>query len=60
MKNNDLIQVVFTPQEKVTAQQTLRTLQKIIASKAPAHGDLPTIAISKPSIYNPAKIQKSE
>ena len=35
MKNNDLIQVVFNPQEKETAKQTLRTLLEIIASKAP-------------------------
>jgi methyl coenzyme M reductase subunit C-like uncharacterized protein (methanogenesis marker protein 7) len=35
MINNDLIQVVFTPEEKENAKQALRTLQDIATSKAP-------------------------
>lgn len=35
MINDDLIQVVFTPEDKETAKQALRTLLDIITSKAP-------------------------
>jgi hypothetical protein len=35
MINDDLIQVVFTPEEKETAKQALRTLLDIITPKAP-------------------------
>ncbi len=59
MKNNDLIQVVFTPQEKVTAQQTLRTLQEIIASKAPVLSNNDRQTYGSVAEQNKLKINKA-
>jgi len=59
MKNNDLIQVVFNPQEKETAKQTLRTLLEIIASKAPVLSNNDRQTYGSVAEQNKLKINKA-
>ena len=58
MINDDLIQVVFTAEEKTNANQALRTLLEIITSKAPVLSNDDRRTYGSVSEQNKLKINK--